>query len=146
MSKTDQHGIFVGIDGSAASDAALAWACAEARLRASAVVALHIISMPYQLPRIPIEEPEGEFELKGQQVLDEALSRASTEGVVVESRLLEGAPGELLVEASEDAELIVVGDAPSRSPCIVRAGLGEQHRRAPRALPGGSRAGVSGGL
>ena len=109
MSETDQHGIFVGIDGSAASDAALAWACAEARLRASAVVALHVISVPYQLPRIPIEEPEGKFELKGQQVLDEALSRASTEGVVVEPRLLEGAPGELLVEASEDAELVVVG-------------------------------------
>ena len=109
MSKTDQHAIFVGIDGSAASDAALAWACAEARLRGSAVVALHVISEPYQLPRIPIEKPEGKLELQGQQVLDEALSRASTEGVVVESRLLEGAPGELLVEASEDAELVVVG-------------------------------------
>ncbi len=109
MSKTDQHGIFVGVDGSAASDAALAWACSEARLRASVVVALHVISMPYQLPRIPIEEPEGKLELEGQRVLDAALSRASTEGVVVESRLLEGAPGELLVEASEDAELVVVG-------------------------------------
>jgi nucleotide-binding universal stress UspA family protein len=109
VSETDQDGIFVGIDGSAASDAALAWACAEARLRISAVVALHVISVPYQLPRIPIEEPEGKLELKGQQVLDEALARASTEGVVVEPRLLEGAPGELLVEASEDAELVVVG-------------------------------------
>ncbi len=109
MSTTDQHAILVGIDGSAASDAALAWACTEARLRGSAVVALHVISEPYQLPRVPIEEPEGKLELKGQRVLDEALARVSTEGVVVESRLLEGAPGELLVEASEEAELVVVG-------------------------------------
>ena len=42
-------------------------------------------------------------------MLDEALARVFTEGVVVESRLLEGAPGELLVEASEEAELVVVG-------------------------------------
>ena len=109
VSLTDRHAIVVGIDGSPASDSALAWACAEARLRAVAVVAFHVISVPYELPRLPIEEPAGKLELGGRQVLDEALARAPTEGVTVESRLLEGAPGELLVEASEDAELVVVG-------------------------------------
>jgi len=106
---TDQNAIVVGVDGSPASDSALAWACAEARLRASAVVALHVISVPYELPRVPIEEPTGKLEVQGRQVLDEALARAPTEEIEVESRLLEGAPGELLVEASEDAELVVVG-------------------------------------
>ena len=109
VSLTDRHAIVVGIDGSPASDSALAWACTEARLRDVAVIAFHVISVPYELPRLPIEEPAGKLELGGRQVLDEALARAPTEGVTVESRLLEGAPGELLVEASEDAELVVVG-------------------------------------
>jgi nucleotide-binding universal stress UspA family protein len=99
----------VGVDGSPASDAALAWACAEGRLRDRTVVAVHVLVVPYELLRVPIEEPQNKFERDGQQVLDDALARTPTDGVVLEPQLLEGAPGELLVEASADADLVVVG-------------------------------------
>ena len=109
MADTDRHRIVVGVDGSPASDAALAWACAEGRLRGSTVVALHVIVIPWELSRIPVEEPQNKLERKGQQVLGDALARTPIDGVALESQLLEGAPGELLVEASEDADLVVVG-------------------------------------
>jgi nucleotide-binding universal stress UspA family protein len=101
--------IVVGIDGSAASDAALAWACDEARLRGLPVIALHVIVVPYELPRIPVDVPESELERKGMDLLDEAVQRAPSEGVALESRVLEGSPSELLLEASEEASLLVVG-------------------------------------
>lgn len=109
MTGTDRHRIVVGVDGSPASDAALAWACAEGRLRGSTVVALHVVVIPYELPRIPVEVPQSELEREGQQVLGDALARTHTDDVALEPRLLEGAAGELLVEASEDADLVVVG-------------------------------------
>jgi nucleotide-binding universal stress UspA family protein len=101
--------IVVGVDGSAASDAALRWACDEAALRGTGVVALHVVSIPYELPRVPVDDPQTDLEREGQQVLVDALARVDAQGVAVESRLLEGSPGELLVEASEDASLVVVG-------------------------------------
>ena len=101
--------IVVGIDGSRASDAALAWACDEARLREVPIVALHVIALPYELPRVPIEIPESVLAREGDELLTAAVERAPTEGVDLEPRLLEGAPGELLVEASTDATLVVVG-------------------------------------
>jgi nucleotide-binding universal stress UspA family protein len=101
--------IVVGIDGSPASDAALAWACDEARLRGLPVIALHVIEVPYELPRVPVAAPESKPEREGMGLLDGAVRRAPAEGVALEPRLLEGSPSELLLEASEDASLLVVG-------------------------------------
>jgi nucleotide-binding universal stress UspA family protein len=101
--------IVVGVDGSPASDAALQWACDEAALRGAEVVALHVVSIPYELPRVPIDEPQTDLEREGKRVLDEALARARPGDVTVVPELLEGSPGELLVEASEEASLVVVG-------------------------------------
>jgi nucleotide-binding universal stress UspA family protein len=101
--------IVVGIDGSPASDAALAWACDEARLRGLPVVALHVLEVPYELPRVPVAEPESKAEREGMDLLDGAVRRAPAEGVALEPRLLEGSPRELLLEAGEDASLLVVG-------------------------------------
>jgi nucleotide-binding universal stress UspA family protein len=101
--------IVVGVDGSPASDAALGWACDEAALRGAGVVALHVLNVPYELPRVPVDDPQTELEREGKQVLDDALARVDVKGAAVETRLLAGSPGELLVEASEDATLVVVG-------------------------------------
>jgi nucleotide-binding universal stress UspA family protein len=67
------------------------------------------VSIPYELPRVPIDDPQTDLERDGQRVLDEALARAGVDDVAVEARLLEGSPEELLVEASADAALVVVG-------------------------------------
>jgi nucleotide-binding universal stress UspA family protein len=104
-----RRGIVVGIDASAASDAALAWACDEARLRGVALVVMHVVPVPWEVSRAPIDEPANKQERHGRQVLDEALARAPSDGVELQGRLVDGAPEELLLEASEDAELVVVG-------------------------------------
>src|SRR5574341_1798967 len=106
MGSSDQP-IVVGVDVSPASDAALAGACDEARLRGAPVLALHVVAVPYELPRIPIDVPQSDMEREGQAVLDEAVQRAPTEGVALETRLLEGSASELLVEASDGAVLVV---------------------------------------
>jgi len=67
------------------------------------------VVIPYELPRIPIEAPESKLEQEGARLLDDAVARAPTHGVAIEPQLLEGTPGELLVEASRDAALVVVG-------------------------------------
>jgi nucleotide-binding universal stress UspA family protein len=105
----DAQPIVVGVDGSPASDAALRWACDEARLRGVTVIALHVVSVPYEVPRVPIEDPQTDLERDGQRVLDEVLARVGVDDVAVEPRLLEGSPEELLVEASAEAALVVVG-------------------------------------
>jgi nucleotide-binding universal stress UspA family protein len=109
MADTELQPIVVGVDGSSTSDAALAWAYAEARLRGSTVVALYVLAVPWELTRTPVEEAENKLEREGLQVLGEALARTPADGVVVESKMLEGSPSELLVEASEQAELLVIG-------------------------------------
>lgn len=99
----------VGVDGSAASDAALAWACEEARVRDAELVVVHVVVVPYELPRVPVEVPRSELDREGKVVLDGAIERAPTAGVAIVPRLLEGSPAELLVEAGDDADLLVVG-------------------------------------
>jgi nucleotide-binding universal stress UspA family protein len=109
MARSETAQIVVGIDGSPASDAALRWACDEAALRGTDVLALHVVVVPYELPRVPIDDPQTELERNGKQVLDDAVARIQPDGVSIETRLLEGSPAELLVEMSEGAELVVVG-------------------------------------
>jgi nucleotide-binding universal stress UspA family protein len=109
MARSETAQIVVGVDGSPASDASLQWACDEAALRGTNVLALHVVEVPYELPRVPIDDPQTKFEREGKQVLDDAVARIQPGGVSIETRLLEGSPGELLVEVSESAELVVVG-------------------------------------
>lgn len=113
--------IVVGVDGSDASGDALRWAAEEARLRSAPIVALHAWSF---VPPQPIGDPGmlavPAGDLAGQlsaessaaqigldQLLEEALG--AEPGVEVERELVEGDPGEALVAASKDAELVVVG-------------------------------------
>jgi nucleotide-binding universal stress UspA family protein len=112
VSEPEPRPIVVGVDQSAASDAALAWACDEARLRGAPVVALHVVVVPYELPRVPIDAPESAPARAGKQILDEAIDRAPTEGVSIEPRLLEGSPAEILVEAAHEGVLLVIGTRP----------------------------------
>lgn len=115
--------IVVGVDGSPGSLAALRFALAEARLRDATVVAVHAWVFPL------VEGPEPFLlELPGPQVdtlaqvtaavalqSEERLGRAlqevarEAEGVEVERRVTEGNAAAVLIEASKDAELLVVG-------------------------------------
>lgn len=102
--------IVVGIDGSPGSQAALAWAVDEARLRGATLEPIRVWSwpIPYVGPGMAGLDPklleEGE-----QAILDEALDAADTSGVEVEPVLVEGPAAQRLLEQAKGADLLVVG-------------------------------------
>jgi nucleotide-binding universal stress UspA family protein len=115
--------LVVGVDGSPGSLVALRFALAEARLRGSRLVAIHAWVLPVAEAVHPflLEVPAGAGPPLPE--LQEALTAAATErleaalaevaddpvGVEVERRVVEGSPAATLVEASEGADLLVVG-------------------------------------
>ena len=107
--------IVVGIDGSAGSVRALEFALAEARLRGAKVKAVEVWHVPASVYSggglAPVVTDPDEFEGSAKERLDEVLGSvaADTEGIEVERIVREGQPAEVLVEAAEDAELLVVG-------------------------------------
>lgn len=106
--------IVVGVDGSKGSRAALQWAHAEARLRAATLTAVTVWQYPV-LTTLPafgalpaIEDLSGEAETSLHAILAEE-GVASTDDVPVETIVAEGAAAAALLEASEGAEMLVVG-------------------------------------
>lgn len=107
--------VVVGVDGSEGSRRALEWALEEARLRdlevsAIGVVQLHLVALsvpgyPYADERY-IEDLLRETRTMVAQQVDEV---RPAPGVTVTTRAVLGAPAEVLVDASEKAELLVVG-------------------------------------
>jgi nucleotide-binding universal stress UspA family protein len=104
-----QELVVVGVDGSAASVAALAWAArygSAAGARVQALLAWHYPG--------PIEKaPDSIFEQTNAQMqttLDEAVAKAipgQTSGV--ETSIGYGHPAQVLIDASNEADLLVVG-------------------------------------
>jgi nucleotide-binding universal stress UspA family protein len=106
--------ILVGVDGSPASDAAIAWAVAEARLRGTGLQFLTAYRFPLAFagtganPSLAAPDEQRDAE----QILDAAIRDAGSalDGMDVERRVVPGeAPGHALVDASEHAELLVLG-------------------------------------
>jgi nucleotide-binding universal stress UspA family protein len=115
--------IVVGVDGSEASNKALSWALAEARLRGDTVVALHAWALPYPAPTalpgallapvepgMAVEGGMADALRKGaEDLLAHAVSRAGPAGVTIEQRLVEAPAATALIEEAKGAELLVVG-------------------------------------
>jgi nucleotide-binding universal stress UspA family protein len=108
--------IVVGVDGSEAAREALAWALAEGRLRnvpVRAVAAWHVAPLAYGAPGFAIADRElfDSFRVAAEQALDETVDALAdaAKGVRVEKEVVEGAAPHVLIEAAEDAELLVVG-------------------------------------
>ena len=109
--------IVVGIDGSNASRDALRWAVEDARARGAEVVALHAYEVPVPAPdaapSAPVDLPAliGEVHDDAQQfvtkVVDEVVGNAVS--VDVAPMAVEDAPARALLDASRDADLLVVG-------------------------------------
>jgi nucleotide-binding universal stress UspA family protein len=99
--------IVVGVDGSASSMRALAWAAAEAHMRGAALEVVHV-----DFSRHEALEALAPGMLKTEQsVLNRAVIRAKAlaPGAVVTGRLCDPPAGRALIEASEGAEMLVVG-------------------------------------
>jgi nucleotide-binding universal stress UspA family protein len=102
--------IVVGVDGSENGQRALRWAMDEAALRGSVLVLVHSVEMG-----LSVAEPYGggyvlqQLQESGRLALDEATALVAARGIEVERRLETGSIAYSLIDASKDAELLVVG-------------------------------------
>ncbi|MGE0877721.1 MAG: universal stress protein [Acidimicrobiia bacterium] len=109
--------IVVGVDGSQNSHAALRWALEEANLRKVSVEAIAAWTPPalaFPMPETgaPLYVDDEVIEAT-KKMLEDAVAEAHQEGdaagVAVEAKVVRGAPGQVLLEASKSADLLVVG-------------------------------------
>lgn len=109
--------IVLGVDGSPAGDAAVGFAFAEAALRGTDIAALHawtpwnVDVPPPQDPSMPYAYEPGMLADGEERLLAEAVAgrRERYPGVAVEYEVVRGGAREALIEASRNAELLVVG-------------------------------------
>ena len=111
--------IVVGVDGSACALAALRWALDEARRRRADLELVTSWHAPYLAEAsgygLIYLSPE-ELSAEARMVQDQALEHLAPEvaaareaGCRIDSRLLEGPPGPVLVTESKGAKMVVVG-------------------------------------
>ncbi len=119
--RSDRRGdVVVGVDGSAGASAALLWAAAEARLRATRLRVVHAWRFSYPdvagygwggaievLPRTGV----GDQHRAAEALLEEATAHLAFEGldVDIQCEAVEGTAAEVLVGAAGEADLLVVG-------------------------------------
>jgi nucleotide-binding universal stress UspA family protein len=109
-------GITVGLDGSAHSERTLAWAIDEAAARKAplTVLAVHQVASNHWTGHsviYPGDQPELEkMRLAAQEMTQRAVHQAGEPGPAsVTVRAVSGLPAEELINASREADLIVVG-------------------------------------
>lgn len=111
--------IVVGVDGSPGSRAALAWAVEEARVRGSAIRAVHAWTVPvvaaptygFAAAAASSATDYEEYEQLNRRILDEMVDEVAGDdsGVAIERVLVSRAPSETLIAEARSAELLVVG-------------------------------------
>ena len=112
--------IVVGVDGSDSSRAALEWALAEAKLRGSTLRAVHAWMIPalgtgeapwaMMPPDSYVDFSADEIEKATHEALDRELAEVGSDpGLAVERFVSEGPAADVIVDASVDAELVVMG-------------------------------------
>lgn len=103
--------VVVGVDGSPSSYAALRWAARYAEMIGGVVEAVHAWDTPSAVGWTgPAIDPDFDLE-QARERFKEALDAVFPDGrpAGLRERLVEGDPSEVLIRASEDAELLVVG-------------------------------------
>ena len=109
--------IVVGVEGSGGARAALKWAVEEARYR-DAVVEIVTAYLPTYVPAapdfgfVPLDPVDLVDEIRKMQseVVDEVTADLDTSGVEITRTLVKGRAADMLIQASEGAALLVVGD------------------------------------
>lgn len=104
--------IVVGVDGSARSEEALAWAGDEAARRGAVLQVVMVWENPARDMWMPHVEPRGDPLSLTRHQLDRVIDKVLGEhaGVAVEPLAVEGYPARALVDVAEGADLLVVGN------------------------------------
>jgi nucleotide-binding universal stress UspA family protein len=107
-----QGSVVVGVDGSEASSTALAWASRFATLESRPLSVVHACGLPAAMSDFEdLLASERGLQSVGRAIAGEAEAdaRLTDPGLAVSSTVVVGSPGNVLVEASETAALVVVG-------------------------------------
>ena len=100
--------IVVGVDGSDSSVDAIRWAYRQAQLTDSELEAVVCWYVPSQFAELVAEEID--WDARSKSVLDSTLGTIEDEGDVRVSRTMaQGHPAKVLIDASSNADLLVVG-------------------------------------
>ncbi|CAB4530936.1 unannotated protein [freshwater metagenome] len=107
-------GIVVGVDGSEQSVSALRWAAQEAKMRGSvlrvtAIFSGAILSTGYEMATTDLSDYAAATNMMLGAAIDTVRDFGDLEGVEVTTEVLEGHAGELLISASKESDLLVVG-------------------------------------
>ena len=106
--------IVVGVDGSPSSRTALNWAAAEAADHGADLVVLNVWEHTLPPPAGSLSVSERYGPVESQRTAEDLVKLIKEElgedpPVVVQPRVKEGNPAKVLIEQSEDADLLVVG-------------------------------------
>lgn len=107
--------VVVGVDGSAPSVAALRWGARYAAAAGAQLVVLHVWDVPDGFGGLELAAPDLRRDLEqiAAETLDAAVAAARSDagaGVPVEGELRRGAARVELIEASREADLLVLGN------------------------------------
>jgi nucleotide-binding universal stress UspA family protein len=109
MSEGNAYRIVVGVDGSPASRMALRWALWHAHLAHGSITAL----MAWDYPAIYNWEPPGpeDFTHAAAKALGEIVDEVTggDTSIAIHKEVAQGSPARALLDASKDADLLVVG-------------------------------------
>lgn len=106
--------IVVGVDGSGSSSDAIRWAVGEARFRKTKVEAVYAWQSPLVmgLQYIPPDliDPEA-LDRHARDIVEAAVAEVDDlpDDIEIAARAIEGPPAGVLIDASRDAELLVLG-------------------------------------
>jgi nucleotide-binding universal stress UspA family protein len=105
-----QQRIVVGIDGSEPSKEALRWAIEQGRLTGAAINAVTAWEYPIGYGWELLFDTEG-LAKASEQVLTETITEVAGDNppVFIDSQVIAGHPAYVLIQAAEDAQLLVLG-------------------------------------
>lgn len=109
--RNQEQSIVVGVDGSASSKQALAWALRHADTTGLPVTAVLAWEIPANYGTAAMVLPAAEFAEEAQRALKQVVDEvaAAFPQVHVASRIVEGHPAKILLKEAEHAQLLVVG-------------------------------------
>ena len=124
----EQRRIVVGVDGFESSKAALRWAIRQAKLTGAVVEAITAWHIPVGTGWAPTPDMP-DYQEDAFAVLTEAINEMSTvdPDVQVCPRVVEGRAGQVLVDAADGADLLVVGSRGHRGLAEALLGSVGQH-------------------